>query len=291
MKECKLTRDKLDQALQGELSEEERKELVEHLESGCEECERFFAELPDEYEQALLYGAMASERSKDINSAGSELGGKRAVKASSQKAAELYGNRPAKSWKKILPMAASLVLVAALVFFFVSDHQKSGHHQNIKGPGITTPLDISLRFVTMPPKTPEGRKPKLERGMNHAVLPQGTSLMFRYRISGPAHVYLTKVTPDKNVTILRSEQRKSPGAYDFEENEGLYSYTLSGPAGSRTFCAASFHEETSLHELEKRVLLAFTENRKQQHKDTIKKAWMDCFEVEVKPWQGKSGPR
>ncbi len=291
MDECKLTIEKLDKALQGELSSKEYEELMAHLESGCEACEGFFAELPDEYEQALLFHAMAAESETDGSAQeDASLGKKRAIKAAVERSAELYGKKGGKGWNKVLPVAAMLVAAVAVGFFYVFGLADHDHHQNIKGPAMTAPADVSLRFLVVTPLENAGGKPAVKRGANHASLPPSASLMFRYRISRPAHIYLVKVGPGDSLKVLRYEEKERAGEYDVRDEPGFFTYPLADESGPVTFCAAAFHEEVTLQELEDRVLLAVTEYRKRR-KGGVNENRIDCFEVEVDSWQGNSGPR
>ena len=290
MSKCSWTKEKLDKALQGGLSSEEIEQLVLHLESGCKECEQFFAGLPEEYEEALLFSAMVAQGDySDQKQTDEDLGRKRAVKAAGVKAAELYGNKGGKWWKKVMPVAAVLVLAVVLCFYFLQGPDSTTPRQNVKGPALPKNVKVSLQYLTLTGPEGAGHKPVVKRGVNHAALEASTRLLFRYRVSRGAHVYLVEIGPEKNIEILRSEQTQKAGEYDFRDKDGIYARTLSKVPGPRTFCAMAFTKERSSQKLKNRLLLTLAENRKQQ-KSILNNDWIDCFEVKVESWQGSSAP-
>ncbi len=291
MKKCNWTKEKLDKALQNGISSREIEELVEHLEGGCEECEDFFAGLPEEYEEVLLFSAMVAQGdSSDQKQTNEDLGRKRAVKAAGVKAAELYGHKGGKLWKKLMPVAAVLVLAVVLGFYFLQGPDSETSRQKVKGPALPKNVKISLQYLTLKGPDGPGEKPVVKRGLNRATLRPSTRLLFRYRVSRAAHVYLVKIGPDKNVEILRTEQNEKGGEYDFRDKDGIYSLPLPETPGPQTFCAMAFAEGPSSQKLKNRVLSNLAANRNQQ-KSMLNNDRTDCFEVKVESWQGSSVPQ
>jgi hypothetical protein len=283
-----LSKEMIDRMVVGEISEEERADVLSHLDSGCQECERFLEDMNSEQEEWLLSllicsktatdkGLTLSDEDKKIifDSVCSELSVRSLPKSETG-----YGRI------KIMALAAGLILTVGLSIFFARNIAPT-KGPNIKGGKPINVRNIFLQFSVLKYLSHDEGSPQVIPGVNRAVYPQDGHMIFRYEVEMDSNVYIVRIGPDTNTEQIYPalgdpDQMRRAGTHDVNQGDQYLVYSLKGLTGLQTFCAVATNPESDNRDEAVFKAKDITErNKNMMASRRLRKKGIDCFQIKV----------
>jgi hypothetical protein len=197
---CELTPLRVTALKSGTLSAEERASLRAHLETDCESCLDQLAGAGGDELGAILFGRALSVTSEEaervLESAGRRRFGLEWLGASFQPR------------RALIPAT----LLAGLLIWAVVPGTRIAE-QREKGPSSA----IAAELLIFKGAIEDGRPKLLGALTPGAPLESGQVLLFRYRISAPAYVYLLGQAGERKVPLYGSDAVASAGEHEISE--------------------------------------------------------------------------
>jgi hypothetical protein len=215
--------------IRGDLSPEEARAIVQHLDAPCAACEEFLAARPvadaldGRVDAALGVVAGARGRGNDLEFARIE------------RRLRVVPPPARRSPRRVLPaVAAAAVIVAGLGGLLVLPGQREQPAwDGVKG-GAPGAAPVRLRFAVVSPT--RGGAPDVEKGVSGQVVQRGASLQFEIEAGRPAQAALVRVPASGPPELVWSDRVASgrsavtvegrPAAYPLADLEGVQRFVL-----------------------------------------------------------------
>jgi hypothetical protein len=291
---CPFDKELLERLACQDVSETERKQLIEHLESGCPECEGFFSDLEGEYYEILI-GLYLGGSAGVKEESGLSRRARKSILSAVQD--ELSGNPEAAYsnsswvWKKqnVLALAAGLILILGILFFAADQFLFSSNPSttSTKGDAVINEANIFLQFLVLRDDQEGDEIIQAMRGVNQGVYQTSDKILFRYEIDRAAWVYIVRLDKEGGGEVLypaggdRSERRQA-GTHDANDADQIMVYPLKDVRGVQTFCAvASVSEMADMEGILSGVRTMLEQNIENNNSFRLRKGGLDCFQIKV----------
>ncbi len=292
MSNCPLNDGLLERLFADEVLSEELKSLKKHLDEELACCEEFFMGLDEDTEEAF-FGYIYATFNDPGKAQTPDDDAKKRMFANIE--AKLEGAKPpalaeTKVYKfptwKAFPIAASIVILAGLAFFQLTN-DKTPQVPIIKGGEVIIDANIYLQFSVLHQADAINEKPKPVSGDILGEYRQSDGLIFRYELDAPGHVYLFRAGLNGRAQIifpLSGEEHKisETGAHFVKDGGNILLSKLSGLSGAQTFCAVVLKDHADdMEALARQSEKMFNYEKLRFAAGRLRADGMDCFQITV----------
>jgi hypothetical protein len=291
MSNCPFNNEFFDLLFAGDLTDDELVIFKAHLDEDCPDCEDFISSLDEDNKDALWGFIYTSSRetneefSSDSTAARDLLSRIEADFENEQKPSPPKQNRfSLKKWK-VLPLAASFMLISSIAYYFITGLPPE--YSGTKGGDVIIDGGITLNFLVVSEDVNSGGPAKITGGEVLGAYSSDQGLVFRYEVDALSWVYLFRMGEENKIKMIYpfsgyTEVPSGPGNYYIQKGEDPAVFKLTGLSGKQTFCAVASPEQVvSNGDLSTKVSEIIVRDQNLRQSGRFRKDGIYCLQIEI----------